>query len=32
MMEITDAVYRAVCPEPSGARVTGAPIVRTLST
>lgn len=32
MMEITDLVYRAVCPEPSGARVTGTPIVRALST
>lgn len=32
MMEITEAVYRAVCPEPSGARITGTPIVRTWST
>ena len=32
MMEVTDAVYAAVCPEPSGARIKGAPIIRALST
>ena len=32
MREVTDAVYAAVCPEPSGARITGTPIVRTWST